>query len=501
MTNVEARMTKEIRMTKDERQPHRCSSFVLRHSFVIRHSSFVIFALCLCGSKSVFAAEKPNVVFILCDNLGYGDIGPFGNTVLRTPNLDRMAREGRKFTHFYSAAPVCSPSRAALMTGCYPLRVGLPRGETGHAVLTPVCHLGIAADEWTMAEMFRAQGYATMCIGKWHLGDQPPFLPTHNGFDDYLGIPYSEDMVGNKRPGWPPLPLVRGERVIDAPTDRDLLTQKYTAEAVRYIAAHRDRPFFLYLPHAVPGSEAVGFASPEFQGRSKNSRYGDSVEEMDWSTGQIFDALKEAGIDDRTLVIWTSDNGAVRRVPQLGTNAPLGGWGYSTAEGGMRMPLLAHWPGRIPPDSETAELTTMMDWLPTLAAIVGASLPRDRVIDGRDIRPLLFGEPDAKSPHRVFFYYQLDQLQAVRAGNWKLHLPLTETLRLGKPGEARPAALYDVVADPAEARDVAVQHPDVVAELTKLVDEARDDIGDRGRPGRNARKPGWVDNPVPLVLP
>lgn len=460
--------------------------------------AFSVF-LCL-GGSTLSAADKPNVVFILCDNLGYGDVGAFGNTVHRTPNLDRMAAEGRKFTHYYSASGVCSPSRAALMTGCYPLRVGLPRGENGSAVLQPINHLGINPDEFTLAEMLRSQGYATMVIGKWHLGDQTPFLPTRNGFDDYLGVPYSEDMVGGKRPGWPPLPLLRGEKVIDAPVDRDLLTQRYTEEAVRYIAAHRDRPFFLYLPHAVPGSEARGFASPEFTGRSKNGRYGDSVEEMDWSSGQIFAALKQHGLDDRTLVVWTSDNGAVRRDPPLGSNAPLGGWGYSTSEGAMRMPMIARWPGRVPAGTECAELTTMMDWLPTLAALLGAKLPNDRTIDGRDIRPLLFDEPGAKSPHRAFYFYQFEQLQAVRAGRWKLHLPLAETIRIGKSEGSRPAALYDVVADPAEAHDVIAEHADVVAELTELADEARADIGDRNHRGRNVRKPGWVENPVPQVM-
>jgi arylsulfatase A-like enzyme len=411
-----------------------------------------------------------------------------------------MAAEGRKFTHFYSASGICSPSRAALMTGCYPLRVGLHHSSTGNAVLKPLDRLGISADEWTLGEAFKSQGYATMIIGKWHLGDQAPFLPTRHGFDDYLGVPYSEDMVGGKQPGWPPLPLLRGEKVIEAPVDPNLLTKRYTEEAVRYITANRNRPFFLYFPLAVPGSDARGFASPEFQGRSKNGRYGDSVEEMDWSIGRLFDTLKELGLDDRTLVIWTSDNGAVRRTPMLGSNAPLGGWGYSTTEGGMRMPLIARWPGRIPAGNECAELTTMMDWLPTLAALIGAKIPTDRVIDGRDIRPLLFDETGAKSPYRAFYYYLFDQLQAVRAGRWKLHLPLAHTVSLGKLQGSRPAALYDVVADPAEAHDVVAEHPDFVAALMKLAEEARADIGDLGHPGRNIRAPGWVENPVPQVM-
>ena len=459
---------------------------------------------CLCGSLSV-AAEKPNVVFLLCDNLGYGDVGPFGNTVHRTPNLDRLAAEGRTFTHYYSASGVCSPSRAALMTGCYPLRVGLQKGSYA-AVLRPLDPLGLAAEETTLAELFQLAGYATAAIGKWHLGDQSPFLPTRHGFDAYFGIPYSEDMTADKRPGWPPLPLMRNERVVEAPADRDTLTARYTAEAVRFITAHRARPFFLYFPHAVPGSEKTSFASPAFQGKSKNGRYGDAVEEMDWSVGEVLRALGEQGLDDRTLVVWTSDNGAVRRDPPQGSNAPLGGWGYSTHEGGMRMPMIARWPGRIPPNTRCAELCTMMDWVPTAAALLDDALPDDaspdgrRHVDGHDLQPLLFAEPGATTAYDAFYYYQADQLQAVRVGRWKLHLPLDKPLRLGKSAGPRPAALYDVVADPGEARNLAAENPDVVARLTLAADRARDDLGDAARPGRGVRRPGRVEQPRPQVM-
>lgn len=472
-------------------------------SFCLFQFSFFIFHFLMSdgATSAAVAAERPNVVFILCDNLGYGDVGPFGNTVHRTPNLDRLAAEGRKFTHYYSASGICSPSRAALMTGCYPLRVGLHRSSAGNGVLKPMDQLGIAADELTLGEMFQSQGYATVAIGKWHLGDQAPFLPTKNGFDDYFGIPYSEDMTEGKRPGWPPLPLLRGDKVIEAPPDRDLLMQRYTAEATKFIAEHREQPFFLYFPTVTPGSEKVSFASPAFRDQSKNGRYGDAVEELDWSVGEVLKALEQAKIADRTIVVWTSDNGAVRRDPPQGSNAPLGGMGYSTNEGGMRMPLIVRWPGRVPAKSECAELTTMMDWLPTFAALVGATLPSDRVIDGRDIRSLLFDEPGAASPHRAFYFYQSDQLQAVRAGRWKLHLPLERSVRLAKVEGTRPAALYDVVADPAEANNVLADHAEVVAELTKLADEARADIGDLNHPGRNVRKPGWVKTTVPLVMP
>jgi arylsulfatase A len=470
-------------------------------------SRFALFALALVVVSSRLecagaAVQTPNVVLILCDNLGYGDVGAFGNTQHRTPNLDRMAREGRRFTHFYSASCVCSPSRAALMTGCYPLRVGLQSGGRATAVLMPIDPLGIADDEWTMAEMFRAQGYATKAIGKWHLGDQPPFLPTRHGFDAYLGIPYSENMVGDKKPGWPPLPLLRDETVIEAPVDRDTLMQRYTTEAVAFIHEHRERPFFLYFPTVTPGSDEQSFASSEFQGRSRNGRYGDAVEELDWSVGRILTAIREADLDDRTLVVWTSDNGAVQHEPRQGTNVPLAGWGYSTAEGGMRVPMIARWSGHVPGNGACDELTTMMDLLPTFADLIRAKLTTDRLLDGRNIGPLLRGELGAASPHAAFYYYQMDQLQAVRAGRWKRYLPLANYVKGASPERtAHPPALYDVVADPGETRDLAAEHPDVVAELQRQAQRARDDLGDRGRPGRNVRKPGYVAQPVPQKLP
>lgn len=476
-----------------------------------RHSTSFFFAvfsasLCLGGSiQSVDAAarEKPNVVLILCDNLGYGDVGPFGGTKYRTPNLDRMAREGRKFTHCYSASGVCSPSRAALMTGTYPLRIGLHRGAYDNTpVLKPVDPLGLSADEWTMAEMFRAAGYRTKAIGKWHLGDQPEFLPTRHGFDSYFGIPYSEDMTEGKRPGWPPLPLMRDERVIEAPVDCDPLMQRYTEDAVAFIRENRARPFFLYFPTLTPGSSQTSFASPEFQGRSPHGRYGDAVEELDWAVGQILDTLRDLRIDGRTFVVWTNDNGGVRRTPQQASNAPLGGFGYSTSEGGQRVPLIVRRPDVVPAGGECAELVTLMDLLPTFANLVDGRMPTDRTIDGRDIGPLLRGEAGARSPHEAFFYYQRDQLQAVRAGRWKRYVPLKNYV-VGASGvrQARPPSLYDVVADPGETKDLAAEQPDVVAKLERFAEQARESIGDTERPGRDVRKPGWVEKPVPQVLP
>ncbi|MBM4035430.1 MAG: sulfatase [Planctomycetes bacterium] len=441
----------------------------------------------------------PNFVLILCDNLGYGDIGCFGSRKHRTPCVDRMAAEGVRLTSFYATSGVCTPSRASLMTGCYPRRVGLHVNARGQAVLFPADAAGLHPDEVTVARVLKGRGYATACIGKWHLGDQPPFLPTRHGFDAYLGIPYSDDMVGTPDGSRPPLPLMRGEEVIEAPVDRNTLTRRYTEEAVRFITANKDRPWFLYLAHAMPGSTRNPFAGERFRGKSANGAYGDAVEEIDWSTGELLATLKKLGLDERTLVLWTSDNGAFEG--SRGSNAPLAGWGYTTAEGAMRVPCIARWPGRIPPGTTCGELCTTMDILPTFARLAGADLPRDRAIDGRDIWPLLAAQPGTKSPHEAFFHYYMEQLQAVRAGKWKLYLPLAAKWRSFR-GEARPspAELYDLEADIGEKANVAAAHPQVVARLLAFAEKAREDLGDLGRKGRGQRPAGRVADPKPQVL-
>jgi len=441
--------------------------------------------------------DRPNVVLINCDNLGYGDIGPFGSTQHRTPHLDRMAAEGMRFTDFYVASGVCTPSRAALMTGCYPRRVNLHVDESGGLVLRPVSKKGLHPSEITIAEILKAQGYATICIGKWHLGDQPKFLPTRQGFDSFFGIPYSDDMTSP-----PPLPLMRDETVVEAPADRNTLTRRYTEEAIRWIGGHKTGPFFIYLAHAMPGSTSAPFASQRFRGKSANGPWGDAVEELDWSTGELLAALRREGLDRSTLVIWTSDNGAPQRRPPQGSNRPLRGWGYTTAEGGMRVPCLMRWPGRIPAGSTCRELCSALDLLPTLARLTGAEPPSDRVIDGRDIGPLMCGESGAKSPHEAFYFYRGEQLQAVRAGKWKLYLPLAaRQIGLGKHTEASPARLYDLYADLEETTNLADRHPEVVERLQTLAEQAREDLGDAGRPGRNQRPAGWAENPTPREKP
>ena len=451
---------------------------------------------------------KPNVIIMLMDNLGYGDLRCYGSPRHRTPHIDALAQEGIRLTDFYSTSGVCTPSRASLMTGCYPRRVNLHCSSEGLCVLKPVDAKGLHPDEITLARLLKDEGYATACVGKWHLGDQPPFLPTRHGFDEFFGVPYSEDMVPNEtRPHWPPLPLMRNETVIEAPLDRDYVTTRYTDEGIRFIRDNRDRPFFLYLPHAMPGSSDQSFVSPAFDGRSPLGRYADCVEELDWSAGEIMRTLKELDIDDRTLVIWTSDNGAVQHDPVQGTNAPLRGWGYDTSEGGQRVPCIVRWPNRIPAGVVRSDLTTMMDILPTVARLAATQPPSDRTIDGHDIAPVLFDEPGAVSPYDEagFFYYHMGQLQAVRAGAWKLYLPLDRKLTAlsGSYDGAKPVPLelYDVRHDLGETQEVSAQHPEIVRRLLSMAEAARDDLGDEEGDGTGQRPAGWVKNPTPRVLP
>jgi arylsulfatase A-like enzyme len=445
--------------------------------------------------------SRPNIVVIVCDNLGYGDVGCFGCELNKTPNLDRMAAEGMRFTDFYATSGVCTPSRASLMTGCYPRRVNMHVAADGGAVLRPVSKKGLNPAEVTIAELLKTRGYATACIGKWHLGDQLPFLPRRQGFDYYLGIPYSDDMT--RRPGrdWPPLPLMENEQVIEAPADRTLLTRRYTEKAIEFITANKNRPFFVYLPHAMPGSTRAPFASERFSGKSANGPWGDSVEELDFSTGEILRTLKELDLDRRTLVVWTSDNGAPRRNPPQGLNLPLAGWGYTTAEGGQRVPCILRWPGMIPAGRTCAELCTTMDLLPTLARLAGAEVPTDRIIDGHDIGLLMRGQAGARSPYEAFYYYYMGQLQAIRAGKWKLYLPLeAKWQNFSGKTKASAAELYDLIEDLPETRNLAGSNPAVVTRLLSLAKKARQDIGDINRPGRNQRPAGFVADPTPRRL-
>ena len=444
------------------------------------------------------AAAAPNYVLIFCDDLGYGDLGCYGSTKNRTPRIDAMAKEGMRFTSFLSSSPVCTPSRASLLTGCYARRVGMHEDFTGHWVLIPRSRRGMHADEWTLPEILKAKGYATACIGKWHLGDQPPHLPTAHGFDEYYGIPYSNDMASARR-GDPPLPLVQDTKVIEAPANQATLTKRYTREAIQFIERNKSKPFFLYLPHTFPHLPL--FASKEFHGKSANGRYGDSVEEIDWSTGKILDALKHHGLDKNTLVIFTSDNGSNGR--NGGSNAPLSGSKGGTMEGGMRVPMIARWPGRIPAGGICNELSSTMDFLPTFAALSGGLLSANK-IDGHDITPLLTGTKGAASPYEVFYYYRRRQLQALRWGDWKWHLPLGNTFpnwtTANQKGRGRPGKLVNLKTDLAEKLDVTVANPKVMAKMRELVAQAEAALGNEDRQGKEQRPATTLKSSKPMVL-
>jgi arylsulfatase A-like enzyme len=430
------------------------------------------------------AQRPPNFVLITCDDLGYSDIEPYRASVSYTPHLARMGREGMRFTSFY-AAPVCSPSRAALLTGCYPRRVGLDQGSW-HAVLMPGDWHGLHPDEVTVAEVLKRRGYATACIGKWHLGDQPEFLPTRQGFDSYFGLPYSNDMRPTPKPSpgvdypHPPLPLLRNEKLVREVTDQSSLTTEYTEEAVRFLRAQRSKPFFLYLPHSMVHVPLA--AGSRFLNKTGHGLYSDSLAEVDWSTGEILAEIGKLGLAENTLVMFLSDNGGTPRA----VNAPLRGHKGSVWEGGMRVPALAWWPGRIPKASVSHAITSNMDILPTFASLAGAQLRRERRIDGYNITDLLMGKPNAKSGYDAFYYYLRSDLRAVRSGPWKLHTN----------GE-----LYNLDQDIGESVNVATQNPDQVARLEKLLAQARADLGEGEKPGPNCRPVGKAKGPLRFWIP
>lgn len=458
---------------------------------------FVVIALF--HSCSNVKETKPNFVIIYCDDLGYGDIGPYGNKIHRTPNLDKMAEEGVVFTDFYVTSGVCSPSRSSLMTGSYAQRVDMhvnarPWGAVGRQVLFPKAQKGLNPNEITIAELLKEQGYVTACIGKWHLGDQPDFLPTEQGFDYYYGIPYSNDMNRD----FCPLPLMQNESVIEAPVDQNTITKRYTKEALKFMDQNKNNPFFIYLPHAMTHNPL--YASTDFKGKSANGIYGDAVEEIDWSTGQILDYLRKSGLDKNTMVMFSSDNGAAK--PFGGTNLPLSGWKGSTMEGGMRVPGVFWWPGKLEPRTIENAMATTMDLLPTIAGITGGKIPNDRKLDGHDIFNFMQGE-ESESPYEVFYYYQLEQLQAVRKGRWKLHLPLDSmygNFHRAQIVEGRPMALYNLKEDISESNNLARQYPDLVEDLMKEAAIVRKDLGDFGVKGKGVRPAAIVEKPKAQLM-
>ncbi len=403
-------------------------------------------------------SQSPNFVILLADDLGYGDLGCYGNTNIRTPHLDRMATEGARLTEFY-AAPTCTPSRAALLTGRYPLRSGMIR------VLIPREHFGLPTSEITLAQALKQRGYRTACIGKWHLGDLPPFRPNRHGFEYFYGLLYSNDMAAPLL-RWPPLRLYRNDRVIESPVRQATLTQRYTEEAIHFIERSRSAPFFLYVAYAMPHVPLA--ASQDFRGRSSYGIYGDAVEEIDWSVGRIMAALARYGLDRNTVVVFSSDNGPALGTSHRGGSAGVlrGGKG-TTWEGGVRVPCLIRWPARIPAGVVRPGVSSNMDLFTTFVEAAGAGLAPEHVLDGRNLEPFLSGRTAA--PDRPFFYYSGTVLCAVRVGVWKLHWI---TYELGARGRPRgrvlcdPPELYNLESDPGEYRDVATANPEIVRKLT-----------------------------------
>lgn len=423
---------------------------------------FCLLALGFLPFIAVRAQDRlPNIVVIFADDLGYGDLGVYGNPTIRTPELDRMATEGMKFTQFYAGASVCTPSRAALLTGRLPVRSGL-MGK--RRVLFPDSAGGLQADEITLAEALKTRGYRTAAIGKWHLGHLPQYLPTRNGFDYYFGIPYSNDM-NRKEVGEPPVPLMRNEEIIEQPVDQTTLTKRYTEEALRFIRENQDHPFFLYLPHTFP--HVPLYASDDFLGKSKRGLYGDAVEEMDWSVGQVLKALDELGLAEHTFVFFTSDNG-----PWLTQNLNGGSAGLlrdgkgSTWEGGMRVPAIAWWPGTVPAGKVSPSLGTTMDLFSTSLALAGVEAPGDRAIDGFDLTPILLGGED--EVRDAVFYYRVGTLWAVRKGPWKAHFRTRSGYGNVSAIDHDPPALYNLDYDPGEQYDVAEEHPEIIEEIKTL---------------------------------
>ncbi len=425
--------------------------------------------------------DKPNFIVIFTDDQGYQDLGCFGSPLIKTPHIDQMAAEGMKFTDFYTVSSVCTPARAGLLTGCYPPRVGV----TG--VLFPRNHNGLNPAEVNIANTLKQVGYATACVGKWHLGHLPKFLPENQGFDSYYGIPYSNDMwidpnmefaedavwrkglteddleeYKGKRDY---VPLMRGHKVIEFPCDQRTLTKRYTEESLDFITRNSENPFFLYLAHTMP--HVPLFASEKFEGRSERGLYGDTIEEIDWGVKQIIDRLQELGIDEKTLIVFTSDNGPWLGKRQDGGSAlPLRGGKFTTWEGGFRVPTVMRWPGRIPAGRVCSEVAATIDLLPTFAALASVDLPEGHIVDGGDIWPLLSGATDAESPHELFYYYRNRNLEAARYGKWKY----------------REGELYNLEDDIGEQHDLAQEFPELVEYIRSRMNAFDKKLSQNARP-------------------
>ncbi len=481
----------------------------------------VLLAANLVGAANAPTVRPPNIVIIFTDDQGYADVGVFGAKGFQTPNLDRMATEGCIFRNFHVAQPVCSASRCALLTGCYPNRLGI------HGALGPRSKVGISDGEMTLAQLVKQRGYATAIFGKWHLGDSPQFLPTRHGFDEYFGLPYSNDMWplhpdlvklspndARRKRGYPDLPMYDGDKIaIPAMTheDQNQMTTWYTEHAVSFIERHQDQPFLLYVAHNMP--HVPLHVSDKFRGKTERGLYGDVIEEIDWSVGQILAALKRNGLDQNTWVIFTSDNGPwLSYGNHAGSAYPLREGKGTNWEGGTREPCIMRWPGKIPAGTDSWQMFMSIDLFPTIAKLTGAKLP-NHPIDGLDVWPLITGRRGAKNPHPAYwFYYEVNQLQAVVSsdGRWKLQLPHTYRTLAGRPGgrdgtpapyeyrKLEKAELYDLGHDLTESVDVSAQHPDLVKRLEAEAEKARAELGDAltKRKGKGTREPGRLATPA-----
>lgn len=465
-------------------------------------------AWCSVSLSAKTDTNPPNVVVIFMDDMAYADIGPFGAKAYPTPHLDRMAREGRKFTDFYVTQAVCSASRAGLLTGCYNVRVGIL------GALGPKSTHGLNPGEITLAELCKQRGYATACFGKWHLGHHTKFLPLQHGFDEYFGIPYSNDMwpyhpgvrhlpMAERLKKWPHLPLIEGNQIINPRVtgkDQEKITTQLTERSVRFIEKNKDKPFFLYVPH--PMVHVPLYVSDKFKGKSKAGLFGDVMMEVDWSVGQILETLRKHELDKNTLVIFTSDNGPwLSYGDHAGSAEPLREGKGTMFDGGCRESALMWWPGTIPAGSECTTPSMTIDLLPTVAELIGARLPK-HPIDGKSIVNLLKGTSDT-SPHEAYYFYYGRQLQAIRMGKWKLHFPHGYRTMAGRPGgtDGIPTrysqakiglALFDMEKDIGETTDVKAKHPDIVKQLQALGEKMRDELGDNGREGTGVRPPGQL---------
>ncbi len=482
------------------------------HKWLLTILNCFVFAVFARGDKHP-QHTLPNVVLIFVDDMGYGDLASYGATQYQTPHLDQLAIEGMRFTHFYAAQAVCSASRAGLLTGTYPNRVGI----TG--ALSPKAEIGLNPEETTLAEVLKTKGYRTAAIGKWHLGHHLQFLPLQQGFDEYLGLPYSNDMAPfyydgtrnippayERKKSFPELPLIRGnqtERELRTLADQAELTTLYTEAAVDFIVRNQETPFFLYLAHSMPHVPLA--VSDKFKGKSEQGRYGDVLMELDWSVGEIMKTLDEKGLTENTIVIFASDNGPWMNFgDHAGSTGGLREGKGTSFEGGQRVPCIIRWPSVVPSGTVCEKLAATIDILPTLAAITGSDLPKNK-IDGVNILPLLQHEVGANPRDHFYYYYGKNNLEAVRQGRWKLvflhEYRSYEGVMPGQnglPGDYAQKnanqALYDLRRDPGERYDVSAMHPDVVEALTRLAEEARDDLGDdlTNNPGKNRRPAGHL---------